>query len=107
MKLFNLLTLFALMISCTLLNAQCPGNPPLSFTFESTESRCESNGTITLHITGGMPFTDIFGNPIYNNKIIAPVVVPIGGQSDSVFTALSADTYTVEVTDANGCIVTG
>ncbi len=86
--------------------AQCPGSPPLAFTFESTESRCESNGTITMHITGGTPFTDPSGNPIYNNTIIAPIVTPIGGQADSVFAALAAGTYTVEVADANGCKVT-
>jgi len=59
-----------------------------------------------LHITGGNPFTDTNGNPIYNNTIVAPIVIPIGGQSDSVFAALAADTYTVEVADANGCTVT-
>jgi len=85
---------------------QCSGNPPLSFTFESTESRCESNGIITVHITGGTPFTDTNGNPIYNNTIIAPIVIPIGGQADSVFSALEANTYTIQVADANGCTVT-
>jgi len=49
---------------------------------------------------------DTNGDPIYNNTIIAPIVIPIGGQADSVFSALAADTYTVEVADANGCIVT-
>ncbi len=102
---------FALFVLTLLLGsnkmfAQCPGTPPLSFTFESTESRCESNGTITLHIVGGTPFTDLGGNPIYNNTIIAPIVLPIGGQADSVFAALAADTYTVEVLDANGCSAT-
>jgi len=88
------------------LYSQCSGSPPLSFTFESTESRCESNGTITLHITGGTPFSDVNGNAIYNNTIIAPIVIPNGGQSDSIFAALAADTYTVEVADANGCTAT-
>ncbi len=107
MKYQKILLLFMITLSCnSFLFSQCPGTPPLDFTFESTESRCESNGTITLHITGGAPFTDIFGNPIYNNTIIAPVVIPVGGQSDSVFTALEADTYTIEVKDANGCSVT-
>ncbi len=99
-----LIVLFALF--CQSLSAQCPGNPPLAFTFESTESRCESNGTITLHISGGTPFSDTNGNPIYNNTIIAPIVFPIGGQADSIFGALAADTYTMEVADANGCTVT-
>ncbi len=93
-------------LSCQFLSAQCPGNPPLTLTYESTESRCESNGTITLHIAGGTPFTDTNGNPIYNNTIIAPIVIPVGGQSDSIFSALASDTYTVEVADANGCTVT-
>ncbi len=105
-KYMKLLLLMMVTLSFnSLLLSQCPGTPPLDFTFETTESRCESNGTITLHITGGTPFTDIFGNPIYNNTIIAPTVMPIGGQSDSVFTALEANTYTVEVKDANGCSV--
>jgi len=100
--------LFALILVLTSvqLNGQCHGTPPLSFTFESTESRCESNGTITLHITGGTPFTDNNGNPIYSNTITAPIVLPVGGQSDSLFSALAADTYTMEVADANGCTVT-
>jgi len=107
MKYINILFLLIATLSCNnLLFSQCPGNPPLDFTFETTESRCESNGTITLHITGGAPFTDIFGNPIYNNTIIAPFVSPIGGQADSVFTALEADTYTLQVSDANGCKTT-
>jgi len=103
---------FTILFICTLLFwsnlsfGQCSGTPPLTFTYETTESRCESNGTITLHITGGDPFTDVNGNPIYNNTIIAPIVTPIGGQADSVFSALAADTYTVEVADANGCTTT-
>jgi len=107
MNRFNLfMLLVAIVLSSNCIQAQCPGTPPLAFTFESTESRCESNGTITLHIEGGTPFTDAGGNPIYNNAIIAPINTPVGGQSDSVFAALAADTYTVEVLDANGCSVT-
>lgn len=99
--------LVAAMLFCSHFSfAQCPGSPPLAFTFESTESLCESNGTITLHIQGGTPFTDPNGNPIYNNTIISPVVIPVGGQADSVFSALAADTYIVEVADANGCTET-
>jgi len=79
MRLIHCILLFLALICTNLLKVQCPGNPPLSFTFESTESRCESNGTITLHINGGTPFTDGNGNPIYNNTIVAPIVMPIGG----------------------------
>jgi len=105
-RLKSILLFLVLVFTSNFILAQCPGSPPLAFTFESTESRCESNGTITLHIEGGTPFTDAGGNPIYNNTIIAPIVTPIGGQSDSMFAALVADTYTVEVKDANGCSVT-
>jgi len=107
MNLFRLLLiLFVSVLSSNFILAQCPGTPPLAFTFESTESRCENNGTITLHIEGGAPFTDVNGNPIYNNTIIAPIVTPIGGQSDSIFAGIAAGVYTVEVVDANGCSVT-
>ncbi len=105
-NLYTTIFISAFLLSSYFTFGQCPGSPPLAFTFESTESRCESNGTITLHITGGAPFTDTNGNPIYNNTIIAPIVTPIGGQADSIFSALAADTYTVEVADANGCTVT-
>jgi|GEM_PF-767588 len=106
MKFLKLTLFLGLMLLCSnILSAQCPGTPPLDFTFESTESRCQSSGTITLHITGGAPFVDGGGNPIYNNTIIAPTVIPVGGQADTLFSALAANTYTVEVADANGCTV--
>ncbi len=88
------------------LYSQCPGSPPLSVTItEIIESRCESNGEITIDPTGGTPFTDPSGNPIYDNAIIAgPVLAPI--QSSPTFQSLEAGTYTIEVTDANGCTTT-
>jgi len=85
---------------------QCSGTPPLSVTVTSIlESRCESNGEITINPSGGTPFTDPSGNPIYDNAIIAgPVLAPI--QSSSTFSSLEAGTYMIEVTDANGCTTT-
>ncbi len=106
MKSMKIFFFLLLVLSCQYLTGQCPGNSPLAFTFESTEASCDSSGTITVHITGGVPFIDPSGNPVYNNTIIAPIVMPAGGQADSVFMNLPADTYTIEVMDSCGTIVT-
>lgn len=101
----RLLLFIYLLFASIYLGAQCPGVPALSVTGTSSSSTCESNGSITITPTGGNPFNDTNGNPIYQNEIIAgPIIQP--SQSGTVFNALSSGTYTVQVTDACGDVVT-
>jgi gliding motility-associated-like protein len=68
----------------------------LAVTMAKTDVRCngESNGTATATATGGTaPYTYEWNT------------VPV--QTDAQATGLAAGTYTVTVTDANGCIISG
>ncbi len=85
--------------------AQCPATVPLSISLTPAESTCEANGTITVTITGGTPFTDVMGNSVFSNQIIAgPATSTV--QNSTVFTSLPAGDYTIEVTDLCGTSVT-
>jgi gliding motility-associated-like protein len=64
----------------------------LSATATSTPSGCNpASGTITVTATGTAPFTYKLGTGT--------------AQLSNIFTAVAASSYTVTVTDANGCIV--
>ncbi len=78
------------------IKAQCPPPVSLSFTTSSTTSTCEANGTITINAQDGeLP---------YSYQITAgPAIYPI--QSSNIFPALPNGTYTVEVSDGCGAIL--
>ena len=66
----------------------------LSFTYNSSESRCVATGSIALDVSGGS------GN--YNFKAIGPVTTPV--TSSNIITGLAPGYYTVIVEDLNtGC----
>ncbi|MEZ4721442.1 MAG: gliding motility-associated C-terminal domain-containing protein [Flavobacteriales bacterium] len=68
----------------------------LAINMDSTAPDCggASTGTVTGHVTGGtQPYTFTWSNN--------------GALNDSIDTALVAGTYTVTVTDANGCTISG
>lgn len=70
---------------------------PITITGQSsTDILChgETNGTITVSATGGT-------SPLVYNLYTGAVLVASNG--DGKFTGLGMETYTVEVTDANGC----
>lgn len=75
---------------------QCPPVNPLSFSFTTTTSTCEANGTIQITAQDGeLP---------YSYEIIAgPVVYPI--QSASLFPALPNGNYIIEVSDGCGTVL--
>lgn len=74
----------------TQVNAQCPS---ISST-NGTPTGCGSGtGTVTVNASGGIGTLTYLWNP--------------GGKSGSTITGLTVGTYTVTVTDANGCSVTG
>ncbi|MBI3509535.1 MAG: gliding motility-associated C-terminal domain-containing protein [Bacteroidetes bacterium] len=64
---------------------------PLSVTINSTQITCNSNcnGTAAAVVAGGSPTFTYLWSP--------------GGQTTSSISALCVGTYTVDVTDANGC----
>ena len=67
---------------------------PITGTYTTTPTTCgNNNGTITANISGGTtPYTYLW-NP--------------GGQTNSTATGLSVGTYTLIITDNNGCSRTG
>ena len=73
---------------------------PVTFDTEATDIFCNggSDGQIIVEL---LPGND---NPIYTYEIIAPIIV--GPQTSNIFTGLTAETYTVQVTSGRGCIET-
>ena len=72
-----------------------PLNPPTDLTFSATQAVCPalvSDVTVSV-VDGTAPF-------VY--EIIAPAAVNNG--NNNLFSGLSPDTYTFQVTDANGCV---
>ncbi|MBT6807975.1 MAG: T9SS type B sorting domain-containing protein, partial [Flavobacteriales bacterium] len=66
---------------------------PLSIFTDSTDETCLTEGTATAYVLGGTPSYNYLWTP--------------GGQTTAVATALIPNTtYVIEVTDANGCIIT-
>ncbi|MBL7766103.1 MAG: SprB repeat-containing protein, partial [Chitinophagaceae bacterium] len=67
----------------------------------STNPQCfgGTNGTITINPGGGTPTYTFSINP-FPGSITVPVTSPY------VFTGVPANTYTITVTDANGCTIT-
>lgn len=81
--------------SCTVLASVTVTEPPvISLTSTSTPANCgASDGTATIVATGGTgTFTDYNWSP-----------APGGGQGTATATGLAAGSYTVVVTDDNGC----
>jgi len=79
---------------CTSQSSQVISEPvPLAVTFISNDVLCngDTNGDISLNVTGG--------TGIYTYNWIQ------GGQTSSFLTGLTAGTYDVDVTDAQGCVV--
>ena len=65
----------------------------LSIFTDSTDETCLTEGTATAYVLGGTPVYDYLWTP--------------GGQTTATATALIPNTsYVIEVTDANGCIIT-
>ncbi len=67
-----------------------PQSPTVDFSFYKTESNC-GNGSICVNITSGEPTFTLEWSDNVN------------GQTGLTITNLSADTYTLKVTDSNGC----
>ncbi len=66
---------------------------PLSIFTDSTDKTCSTEGSATAYVLGGTPTYSYLWNP--------------GGQTSSIATDLSPNTtYTIVVTDANGCTIT-
>ena len=77
---------------------QCPSATSVSIdTIVTTESRCQSSGTATVHVVNGAA-------PYWYSIISGPVTAPT--QSDSLFQSLAPGNYTVKVTDNCGMITT-
>ena len=72
---------------------------PLSFTFTTTPITCATDGSVTTTASGG------WGS--YSYELVQPDAVVLGPQGNNTFTNLSqVGTYTIRVTDANGCLET-
>ncbi len=75
-----------------------PANP-LAFTLAVTPITCVADGTVTISATGGWG--------AYSYEVEQPDTTVLGPQSANVFAGLTqAGSYTVTVTDGNGCAVT-
>ncbi len=90
----NKLILFLVLI-CTInvnnIHAQCPGSA-ISFTYTTTQASCPSDGSITITTSGGVsPFA---------YEITSPIIKP--SQNSNIFSGLSAETYTIKITDNCG-----
>lgn len=92
MKKFYPLFLFFIIISFTFLNnvlgQSCPS---LSFTYDASESRCTSTGSISVTVTSGA------GN--YNYKVSGPVSTPF--TSSNIISGLQPGIYQLTVRDVN------
>ncbi|TVZ51926.1 T9SS type B sorting domain-containing protein [Dokdonia sp. Hel_I_53] len=75
---------------------------PVTFTTSHEDVSCNagSDGTITVTLGAGND------NPLYTYAIIAPAGFTRPAQSSNIFTGLSANTYTVQVTSGRGCTLT-
>ena len=71
-----------------------PYQPTVSFSLQPTGCQNGSNGTITALITGGAP------------PFILNWSSNVGSQTGIYVTGLTADTYSLTVTDSNGCSLT-
>ncbi|HEX7906147.1 MAG TPA: hypothetical protein VF487_19875, partial [Chitinophagaceae bacterium] len=82
---------------CTIITSQTITQPiVLSATSSSTNVLCNGGTTGTMTAVGAngtSPYTYVIAGPVVNTT----------GASSGVFTGLSVGTYTVTVTDANGC----
>lgn len=80
-----------------------PFTPPTALSFAPANAiTCTATTTdVEVSVTGGVgPFT-------YEIITPASAISNISGASNGIFTALSPNTYTFKVTDANGCTITG
>ncbi len=73
---------------------------PVAVSGITTDGDCESNGEIDITATGGTP-------PYTYVWTTLDGVIPVGQENDEDLTGLVSGTYTVVVTDANGCEDTG
>ncbi|KAF5038809.1 hypothetical protein DSECCO2_550440 [anaerobic digester metagenome] len=73
---------------------------PVVVTGNETNGNCTSNGAIDITVTGGTP-------PYTYAWTTLDGVIPAGQEDDEDLTGLASGTYTVLVTDANGCEDTG
>lgn len=74
--------------------------PALSLSLSSTPENCgQADGTIVATVTGGTPSYDFASTPAFDNAN--------NTSSPYTFTGATASAYTVTVTDADNCTVTG
>ncbi|MGB5364070.1 MAG: SprB repeat-containing protein, partial [Aureibaculum sp.] len=82
---------------CTFVTAAVvvpPLDPPTDISFVATPPSCPDLTDLTLSVTDG--------TGAISYEITAPIVVNNG--ASNIFTGLAPDTYTFQVTDANGCV---
>ncbi len=68
----------------------------------------DSNGNISLTVSGGTPFFDLNNNPYYTYSWTSTsgAIIPPGQTNQAGINGISAGTYQVVVTDNNNCTVT-
>ena len=74
-----------------------PLNEPSNLTFSSTPVTCPA-------LTSDVTVTVVDGNAPFTYRITAPIVVDNG--STNLFSGVNPGTYTFEVTDDKGCVIT-
>ncbi|WP_242093830.1 T9SS type B sorting domain-containing protein [Aestuariivivens sediminicola] len=85
--------------NCTATDTVTIDGPPSALTVTATESpiTCDADGNVTITATGG------WGG--YSFELVQPDSSVLGPQGSAAFGGLSQiGTYTVNVTDANGCV---
>lgn len=94
-----LIMLFSIILNNNNVQAQCPGSTPLTISnINIINSTCPNNGSITVSVSGGIsPYQYAL---ISGGNIVRP------NQSTNAFNSIAAGTYSVQVTDNCGTVVT-